>query len=273
MLIGVVGKPSVGKSTFFKAATLADVEIANYPFTTIEANEAVAFVKIDCADKDFGKQCNPRTGYCMNHKRFVPFKLVDVAGLVPDAHLGKGRGNQFLEDLREADALIHVIDTSGSVNAHGEPVPTGSYDPAEDIKFLEVELDMWYFGVLSKGWEKFARATQQEGNSIHKALAKQLSAFKVTEDLVKEGMASLQLSQKPMEWSEEQLKNIATFLRKKTKPMIIAANKIDVPVGSENYYQLVKQFPDYTIIPCSAESEVALREAAKKKFEQFVFKD
>src|SRR3989344_893984 len=113
MLVGVVGRPSVGKSTFFKAATLADAEIAAYPFTTIKPNSGVGYVKIDCADQFFNKQCIPREGYCKNHKRFVPVQMLDVAGLVPGAHEGKGRGNQFLDDLRQADVLIHVIDVAG----------------------------------------------------------------------------------------------------------------------------------------------------------------
>ena len=116
MLLGVVGKPSAGKSTFFKACTMADVAIANYPFTTIKPNHAVGFVKIDCVDTFFGVQCNPRFGFCMNHKRFVPVDMIDVAGLVPDAHKGEGMGLQFLNDLNQADALIHVIDISGSVD-------------------------------------------------------------------------------------------------------------------------------------------------------------
>src|SRR3989344_5642429 len=126
MIIGLVGKPSAGKSTFFKAATLADVEIANYPFTTIKPNSGVGYVKIECAEKNFNVKCNPRTGYCIEGKRFVPVQMIDVAGLVPDAHLGKGRGNQFLDDLRQADVLIHVVDVSGSLNAFGEPVEAGS---------------------------------------------------------------------------------------------------------------------------------------------------
>ena len=120
MLIGVVGKPSVGKSTFFKAATLAEAEIANYPFTTIKPNSGVGFVRVDCVDKDLGRQCNPRTGYCSKGIRFIPVQLLDVAGLVPGAHEGKGMGNQFLDDLRQADVLIHVIDAAGATNEKGE---------------------------------------------------------------------------------------------------------------------------------------------------------
>ena len=120
MLIGVVGKPSTGKSTFFKAATLAEVETANYPFTTIKPNHAVGYVKIDCVDKEFEVQCNPRMGYCLNHKRFVPIDLLDVAGLVPGASEGAGMGNQFLDVLNQANALIHVIDVSGSMGAQNK---------------------------------------------------------------------------------------------------------------------------------------------------------
>lgn len=191
MIIGLVGKPSAGKSTFFKASTLAEVEIANYPFTTIEKNEGVGFVKIRCADQDFNVQCNPRFGYCIDHKRFVPVQLIDVAGLVPGAHEGKGRGNQFLDDLRQADILIHVVDVSGSVDANGKPVSPGSYDPAKDIEFLETEIDMWYFGILKKGWEKFARQIKQENLEVHKTLAKQLSGLKVTEEMVEEAIKKL----------------------------------------------------------------------------------
>jgi len=265
MLVGLVGKPSAGKSTFFRAATLAEVEIANYPFTTIKPNSGVGYVKIDCIDKFFNKQCNPRTGFCISHKRFVPIQLIDVAGLVPGAHAGRGRGNQFLDDLRQANVLIHVIDVSGSINENGEPVETGSYDPAKDVCFLEFEIDMWYYDILSKGWEKFARTTMQEKQQINKALAKQLSGFGVTEDMVGSAVKKTKVKEDFMRWDQEDLKILATELRKRTKPMIIAANKIDIPGAKENYDRLVKLFPDYKFVPCSAESEIALREAARKE--------
>lgn len=270
MIIGLVGKPSAGKSTFFKAATLAEVEIANYPFTTIDPNSGVGYVKIECADKAFNKQCNPRTGYCINHQRFVPVQLMDVAGLVPEAHLGKGRGNQFLDDLRQAHALIHVIDISGSINAHGEPVEKGSYDPAEDIKFLEVELDMWYLGILKRGWEKLARTIMQEKKDPAKVLGAQLSGLGVDEEMVKDTIQQIKLGSEVMKWSEDDLKKLATELRIKTKPMVIAANKVDIPGAEENLKQLQEKFPDYKIIPCSGESELALREAAKKELIDYI---
>jgi ribosome-binding ATPase YchF (GTP1/OBG family) len=163
MKIGLVGKPNCGKSTFFKASTLAEVAIAPYPFTTIAKNEGVGFVKVDCADKDFNIKCNPRFGYCIESKRFVPVELLDVAGLVPGAHEGKGMGNQFLDDLNQADVLIHIIDVAGSTNEKGEQVPALSYDPANDIKFLEHELDMWYLRLIEKGWERFRKRELRTG--------------------------------------------------------------------------------------------------------------
>ncbi len=268
MIIGLVGAPSAGKSTFFKASTLSEVEIANYPFTTIEKNEGIAYVKIDCVDKEFDTQCNPRFGQCIDHKRFVPIKLIDVAGLVPNAHTGKGRGNQFLDDLNQANALIHVIDVSGSTTTEGEPVPPGTQDPAEIINFLETELDMWYLGILKKGWAKFARQVQQEKLDINKSIAKQLSGLRVTEDIAKD--ATRDLSKQVQEWTEEDLINLTKKIRKATKPMLIAANKIDIPGSKENLEKIKKQFPDHIIIGCSAESELALKEAAKKDLIKYI---
>src|SRR3989339_1692098 len=201
MQVGIVGKANVGKITFFKASTLADILIANYPFATINPNEGVGFVKINCVDKEFGKQCNPRMGYCTKGKRFIPVQMIDVAGLVPGAHEGKGMGNQFLDDLRQADVLVHVIDAAGTTNEKGEPITPGSYDPANDVKFLEVELDMWYLGIIKKGWEKFARTVVQEKKEIQIALGKQLSGLKVTEDMIETAIEELKLDkEKPHQW-------------------------------------------------------------------------
>jgi ribosome-binding ATPase YchF (GTP1/OBG family) len=264
MLIGIVGKANVGKSTFFKSITLVDVLIANYPFATIDPNKAFAFVRIDCVDKDFNVQCNPRFGMCANHQRFVPVEVMDVAGLVPGAHLGKGMGLTFLDGLRQADAFVHVVDMAGSTNEKGESVTPGTYDPANDIRFLEVELDMWVFGIIKKGWEKTSRTLQQEKGQVVKALAKQLSGLNISESLVEEILKKLKLPlERPAEWTDEQLKEIAVTVRARSKPMIIAANKMDLPSAEANLTRIRKEFPQLTIIPISAEAELTLRTAAK----------
>ncbi|MEM5814244.1 MAG: redox-regulated ATPase YchF [Candidatus Aenigmatarchaeota archaeon] len=263
MLVGIVGKPSCGKSTFFKAATSIDVPIAAYPFTTIKPNHGIGFVRVQCVDREFGVQCNPRLGYCKNGTRFVPVELMDVAGLVPGAHEGKGLGNQFLNDLNRADVLIHVVDASGTIDEKGEA--TAGYDPSNDVRFLEEELDMWYLGILKKGWEKFARQVEATRTKIEDALAKQLSAFRVTEPLVTEAITRHKLDRtKPHLWTEEQMKQLAVDLRRATKPILIACNKIDLPGAYENYERLKKEFPHYVMVPCSGDSEIALKEAAKK---------
>lgn len=273
MIIGIVGKPSVGKSTFFKAATLSEVDIANYPFTTIKPNHAVGFVKItDVAQLEpYNKQANPRAGFVKGPWRFVPVDLVDVAGLVPGAHKGEGMGGAFLNDLNQANALVHVIDVSGSVNEKGEPVTPGSYDPAKDIAFLEEELDHWYAGILQNGWVKFVRVLEQEKADVAKAITKQMSGVGVTEEISKTVLKRLGLLEKSAkEWDEKQLFALAGELRKETKPMVIAANKADHPEGEKNIKRLQEEFPHYQIIPTSAESELALREAEKKELIKYI---
>lgn len=268
MLIGLVGKPSAGKSTFFKAATLMDVAIANYPFTTIKPNEGVTHISIERVDKNFSVKSAPRVGYCKGDLRFVPVKIMDVAGLVPGAHEGKGMGNQFLDDLRQADAFIHVIDISGSTNEKGDNVSLGSYDPGNDIKFLEDELDHWFFGILKKKWAKFSRTVEQTKKELYKEVFKQFSGLKISEEQVRKALVGFDQAQ-PSKWRDDDLFKFAAILRK-TKPIIIAANKLDKSNGKTNLERIKKQFPEYTIIGCSAEVELALKEASNKKIIKYV---
>tara|TARA_Y100000034_G_scaffold89023_1_gene106981 strand:- start:4585 stop:5766 length:1182 start_codon:yes stop_codon:yes gene_type:complete len=268
MLIGLVGKPSVGKSTFFKAATLAEVEIASYPFTTIKANHGIGYVKIDCIDKEFKTQCNPNHGFCINHNRFVPVELMDVAGLVRGASEGRGLGNKFLDDLRQADVFIHIVDVSGETDSEGKPIK--DYDPCNDIKFLEDELNKWYYNILIKVWKTFVRKTEMEKSKFSEAVVKQFSGLKVKEEQVKVVLRKLNLPEKPTSWKSEQVMQFASLLRKESKPMIIAANKVDTEKGKENYNKLRAEFPGLIVMPCSADSELALREAAKHELIEYI---
>ena len=269
MLIGIVGKPNVGKSTFFKAATLAEVEIAARPFTTIKPNECVGFVRVDCAEKNFNVKCNPRQGFCIDGQRFVPVRLMDVAGLVPGAHLGKGLGNKFLADLVQADVLIHIVDASGSTDAEGKIVEPGSYDPVADVKFVEDELDKWFASMLKENWSKFIRQSLKK--AADKALAEQFYGFKITLDMVAKALRTTNLSNKPLtNWIDADIQAFASAVRLMSKPTVIAANKIDLPTAKANIERLRNEFTDYLIVPCSAESELALREAAKSEIIKYI---
>ena len=269
MLVGLIGKPSVGKSTFFKAATLAEVEIAAYPFTTIKPNHGVGYIRIDCIDKEFNTQCNPNHGFCISHQRFVPIDLLDVAGLVPGASEGKGLGNQFLDDLRQADVFIHIVDLSGRTDENGKELSEGeSQEVIKDIKFLEEELDKWYFNIMQKAWKIFTRKAEIENAKFSEAVTKQFSGLKVNEEQVKKVLLKLSFSQKPSMWDNEQLMKFSSELRKESKPTIIAGNKADTIEGLQNYSKLKEKFPN--LIPCSADSELALREAAKHGLIEYI---
>ena len=271
MLVGIVGRPSSGKSTFFKAATLMDVLIADYPFATIKPNHGMAYVKIEDLAPEFGKISNPREGYVKGEKgkwRFVPFELMDVAGLVEGASQGKGLGNEFLNDLAGADAFIHVVDMSGETNGEGKPVD--DYYPGNDIKIIERELDLWYLGILNKAWAGFARTVEMQKKKFSEAIVKQFSGLKVDENDVKSAILKSGLNtEKPTSWSSQDLSNFSNILRKITKPMIIAANKMDRPKSKENFMKLKDEF-DYEMIPCFADAELALREADKSGIIEYI---
>jgi len=260
MDIGVVGKPNVGKSTFYVAATLAPAEIQNYPFTTIKANRGVGYVRVPCPEKDFNVKCMPRTGKCEDGTRFIPIEMIDVAGLVPDAHKGKGLGNQFLDDLRQASALIHVVDASGKTTFEGNP--TEGHDPLLDVEFLDREISYWIMNIFSKGWDKRSKQAQTAGEKVERVLEERLTGLGINEVMILEALRNADLP--PLkDWTEDIRLRLAKEIRKVSKPMIIAANKMDL-APKENLEKLKGLESDgYMVVPCCAEYELALRKATK----------
>jgi len=260
MEVGLVGKTNTGKSTFFKASTLIDVEISNRVFTTIKPHTGLAYYKTKCPCKELGVTCNPQNSKCINGIRLIPVKLWDIAGLVPGAHEGKGLGLQFLDDIRQASVLIHVLDISGKTDENGEP--TENYDPSKDVTFLEKEFDYWLLGIFKKEWRTFTGKLKSGHGEFIKEFADRFSGLGMKEKDIESALEEIGLDpEKADEWSDEEMLKFVTSLRKMTKPMVIAANKADVSGAEEKLDELKKKFSSYTIIPTSAESELALREA------------
>lgn len=259
MTIGLAGKPNAGKSTFFKAATMADVEIANYPFTTINANKGVTYVRAECPCLARSKRC----GHCVEGIRYVPIELIDVAGLVPDAHQGRGLGNTFLDDLRQAQAIIHVIDASGGTDIEGNPVDIGDHDPLEDIDFLNRELTMWIHSIIMRNWTKLSRKIQAEGLSIEHILADQLVGAGVDEHHISRALNECKFDRSHLtKWTDDDIIRFCDVIRIMSKPMIIAANKADV-APPENVSDLLAL--DQMVVSTSAAAELVLRSASKGK--------
>lgn len=271
MIIGIVGKPNVGKSAFFRSLTLAEAESGNFPFTTIDANSGIGYVKIDDPAKQFGKESNPREGYVQEKFRFVPVELIDVAGLVPGAHEGKGLGNKFLDDLRQADVLIHVIDLSGSTNEKGEPVDLNSYEPSEDIKFLEDELNHWYYNIIKRNWPNIDKRIRMQDMKVEIALGNVLSGLKISENQILDALNQLKLDKNNI---NDNLFELAKKLREISKPMVIAANKCDVlqesNLWNSKISKLKEEFPNYIIIPVMAEYEWNLKKASKSNIINYI---
>jgi len=253
--LAIAGKPNCGKSTFFRAATLAPAEIANYPFTTIDANHGVAYVRTTCPCREMDVPCEN----CQDGVRFVPIGLIDVAGLVPEAHKGRGLGNQFLDNLRQADAILQIVDASGATDAEGNPVDIGSRDPVKDIEFLQYEMSMWMYGILSRHWAKLKRQAQARDFSLAAAIADVFAGLGVTFEHVRDASEAAGVDLRTS--GEEDLIRFCRELMLRGRPMLIVGNKAD-QAPKECLDRLAK----HDVIFASAAGELVLRIATEGKF-------
>ncbi|HEX2065704.1 MAG TPA: YchF-related putative GTPase, partial [Candidatus Thermoplasmatota archaeon] len=251
-----------GKSTFFAAATLAPAAIGNYPFTTIQPNHGVGFVRVADPGAELGVASTPRSGRVEGGVRYVPVDLVDVAGLVPGAHQGRGLGNRFLADLGQADALLHIVDASGGTDAEGNVVAPGSHDPLEDIRFLETELDRWIAGLLGEDWDRLAKRVQMEGRKLESAIAEKLLGIGINETLALKGLREAGLAGKrPTELDAAAVDALAQAVRRASKPVVVVLNKADAaPPGQLARLKAAVHGP---VVVASAQGELALAKGAQ----------
>ncbi len=271
-MVGIVGKPNTGKSTFFNATTMASVPVASYPFTTIEPNIGVAYVRKGCVCEELGVVDNPKNSVCIDHIRFIPFKLVDTAGLVPGAWEGRGLGNEFLDKISRADALIHVVDAAGSTDSEGVPVAPGSHDPLEDVDFLVEELVRWFEGILGKDWQRMARKAETRSESIEQTIHAKLTGLNFTVEQIHEAIGLVEADPcKAVKWKQRDRLDLARNLIQVARPILIAANKIDIPTAEANVDRI--RNAGHTVFPTSAVSELALRRAAEKGYIRYLAGD
>jgi ribosome-binding ATPase YchF (GTP1/OBG family) len=255
--LALAGKPNAGKSTFYRAATRADVDVGNYPFTTIDANRGVTHARTECPCLARDERCGNER--CHDGKRYVPVELLDVAGLVPGAHEGRGLGNQFLDELTNADAILNVVDASGGTNAEGEPVEVGDYDPVEEVDFVEREMDQWLAGIVDRNWEGVERKSRSPEFDIDETLTDLLTGFGATVADVAASLRALDYPEDPIQWDDEDRAALAREVRARTKPLVVVANKADV-APPENVARLRET--DRPVIPTTADGELALRTAS-----------
>jgi ribosome-binding ATPase YchF (GTP1/OBG family) len=264
-IIGVVGKTNVGKSTLFAALTMIPVKIADHPFTTIEPNVGVAYLRKKCVHVELGLPgCNPRSGFCIRGDRFIPVKVVDVAGLIPGASQGKGLGNKFMDDLRQADVLIHVVDASGSTDLEGNKGKPGTYNPVEEAKLIRREIDEWFKSVVQRVWSgKISRAIATSQNPLE-VIYQNLTGLSIKKRNVIEAIKAAGLENKdPRLWSQSDVDEFAVKLREASKPIIIAANKADYPESRDYIKELMERFGVENVVPVSALAELILRKASQ----------
>lgn len=262
--IGIIGKTNTGKTTFFNSATLSSSEISTYPFTTKKPESATTHAITLCVHPEFNVFDNPKNSKCIDGWRYIPIELIDLPGLIKDAWQGKGLGNQFLSVAAQSDALLHVVDVSGSIDSSGKITEVGSGDPISDFADIEEELIMWYLKIFEGNREKISKTIHAGTNKIV-AIADLYRGIGVNNSHVKEALHAAGIEEKEFDDLDfKDSKKFATVLRKISKPTLIVANKIDIDGADENFARLRERYNDMIVIPASADSELSLRRAEQK---------
>ena len=184
--------------------------------------------------------------------------------MVPGAHEGKGLGNKFLDDLRHADALIHVVDVSGTTDAEGKA--TRGYDPSQDIVWLRSEIVQWIQGNLMQKWGSIKRRHVAVKATAVETLQGQFSGYGSTASVVARTLDRLGLKEPLENWSDETIAKVVSVFTDEKFPTVIALNKIDHADADKNISKIAKIQDPNSIVLCSAISEVFLRKLATQGF-------
>jgi len=190
-----------------------------------------------------------------------------VAGLVPGAHLGKGLGNKFLDDLRHADALIHVVDVSGTTDAEGKA--TRGYDPSQDIVWLRSEIVRWIQGNLKQKWGSIRRRHVAVKATAVETLQGQFSGYGSTSAIVARTLDRMGLKEPLEHWSDDTIEKVVEAFTDEKFPTVFALNKVDHADADKNVSKISKMQDPQRIVLCSAISEVFLRKLVKQGFVRY----
>ncbi len=268
--IGLIGKTNAGKTTFFNAATLLSAQVSTYPFTTKRPNIGQAYVKTVCVCKELGVKDNPKNSSCIDGARFIPVQLIDLPGLIKGSWTGKGLGTQFLSVASQADALIHIVDASGSIDFEGKLTKPGMGNPVSDLYDIEQELVRWFVKVVEKSREKLMKRSKKSATA-EQDLARDLVGVKISLDNVMEALETNSLSVRELDrWTKDDLWKFARSIRELSKPTLIVANKMDLSQADKNQERLAKEFGKAFVIPAASDAELALRRAEQKGYIEYV---
>ena len=251
--------------------TLLSGEISNYPFTTKSPETGTASAVTLCVHKEFGVTDNPTNSKCEDGWRFVPLELTDLPGLIKGAWMGKGLGNQFLSVAAQSDALLHVVDASGSVDKDGKISEPGTGDPIADFEDVELELVLWYTKLFNQNLPKISKLSKTPGYGIPTAVEEVMQGIGVRKEHVILAMSEAMLTEKPFDsWNEKEIQGFCWLLREYSKPTLLIANKMDLPFAAENFKRMREKFKGLIVVPTSGEAELTLRRAEAKGLIKYV---
>ena len=224
-----------------------------------------------CVHREFGVSDNPANSKCEDGWRFIPVEVTDLPGLIKGAWMGKGLGNQFLSVAAQSDALLHVVDASGSVDKDGKISEPGTGDPTADFADVELELVLWYTKLFNQNLPKISKLSKTPGYGIPTAVEEVMHGIGVRKEHVLAAMKDTLLEEKQFDsWNEKDIQSFCWSLREYSKPTLLIANKMDLPFAAENFQKLREKFKGLIVVPTSGEAELTLRRAEAKGLIKYV---